>query len=67
MTFRPMLDGEFKRFKIALWLLDPLLVIVPIGLWVWAAYRTDNFDLYIIALEVSLQNLFIWRVLSKIK
>lgn len=61
---RPMFEGEFSRFRRAVWFIQKLLIVTPlIAAWVaWWAWRIDVLG---IALLVLIQNLIALWVLAQ--
>lgn len=61
---KPMLEGEFRRFRVAIWLIRPILFSVPAGLIVWGLAEI-NAQIILTATLITIQNAFVLWILKR--
>ena len=64
---KPMLDDEYRRYRIGVWSLDKILVTVPVCLFVTCLIKEIDYDFLILGVVVSFQNLLIYRITRSMK
>ena len=62
----PMLDGEFKRFRVAVWFSAKILFTTPVVMATAVIYFEWPLECFGLVGFVVLQNWFIWRLLWRV-
>lgn len=64
---KPLLDDEYRRYRLGVWSLNKILLLVPSGLVVVLLTDPTNTDLGLILLAVVLQNFLIYRITMRMR
>lgn len=64
---KPMLDDEYRRFRLGVWSLNKILLLVPSGLVVVVLSDSSNTDLVLVLFAVVLQNFLIYRITMRMR